>query len=127
VAAPAPHPEALSAGSPPPAELWPSAALEPPVAEPVPPRPSEANGGGRRPRVGAVVEPKGKGQLVSDRVQNPYDPEATYAVKGQGQHKKEPVGYKVQVAETVCETVLAPGDPPAISLPAGDAASLRER
>lgn len=61
---------------------------------------------------GAVeIEPKGKGQLNSDRVQNPHDPEATYAVKGQGQQKKEHVGYKVQVAESVSEAVLAPGEP----------------
>jgi hypothetical protein len=61
---------------------------------------------------GAVeVQPKGKGQLRSDRVQNPHDPEATYAVKGEGQRKKEHVGYKVQVAETVSEAVLAPGEP----------------
>jgi hypothetical protein len=59
----------------------------------------------------AVVEPKGKGQLASDRVQNPHDPQATYAVKGQGQQKKEHVGYKIQVAETVSEAVLAPGEP----------------
>jgi hypothetical protein len=57
------------------------------------------------------VQPKGKGQLSSDRVQNPHDPEATYAVKGQGQQKKEHVGYKVQVAETVSEAKLAPGEP----------------
>jgi hypothetical protein len=57
-----------------------------------------------------VVGPKGKGQLASDRVQNPHDPEATYAVKGQGQQKKEHVGYKIQVAETVSEAVLAPGE-----------------
>jgi hypothetical protein len=57
------------------------------------------------------IEPKGKGQLRSDRVQNPHDPEATYAVKGQGQQKKEHVGYKVQVAESVSEAVLAPGEP----------------
>jgi len=59
----------------------------------------------------AQVRPKGKGELSSDRVQNPHDPDATYAVKGQGQQKKEHVGYKVQVAETVCEAVLAPGEP----------------
>ena len=57
------------------------------------------------------IEPKGKGQLDSDRVQNPHDPEATYGVKGQGEKKKEHVGYKVQVAETVSEAVLAPGEP----------------
>ena len=37
--------------------------------------------------------------------------EATYSVKGQGQQKKEHVGYKVQVAETVSEATLAPGEP----------------
>jgi len=58
-----------------------------------------------------AVVPKGKGQLDSDRVQNPHDAEATYAVKGQGAHKKEHVGFKVQVAETVSEAVLAPGEP----------------
>jgi transposase len=58
-----------------------------------------------------VVQPKGKGHLDSNRVQNPHDPTATYATKGQGQQKKEHVGYKVQVAETVCEAVLAPGEP----------------
>ena len=54
---------------------------------------------------------KGKGQLSSERVQNPHDPEATYAVKGRGQQLKEHVGYKVQVAETVSEARLAPGEP----------------
>ena len=57
------------------------------------------------------IEPKGKGQLSSDRVQNPHDPDATYGVKGEGQKKKEHVGFKIQVAETVCEVVLAPGEP----------------
>lgn len=60
---------------------------------------------------GAVIQPKDKKQLASDRVQNPHDPEATYAVKGQGAQKKEHVGYKVQVAETVCEADLAAGEP----------------
>ena len=73
--------------------------------QPPPPTPEQEAGSG------IVVEPKGKGQFASDRVQNPHDPEATYAVKGQGQHKKEHVGYKVQVAETVCEATLAPGEP----------------
>ncbi len=56
-------------------------------------------------------QPKVKEQLRSDRVQNPHEPEATYAVKGQGAAKKEHVGYKVQVAETVTQAVLAPGEP----------------
>lgn len=57
------------------------------------------------------VQPKDKKQLASDRVQNPHEPEATYAAKGQGDNKKEHVGYKVQVAETVSEAMLAPGEP----------------
>ena len=57
------------------------------------------------------IHPKDKKQLASDRVQNPHEPEATYAVKGQGDKKKEHVGYKIQVAESVSEAVLAPGEP----------------
>ena len=55
--------------------------------------------------------PKSKGELSSDRVQNPHDPEATYACKGEGKKKKEHVGYKVQVAETVTQAELEPGEP----------------
>jgi hypothetical protein len=44
-------------------------------------------------------------------VRNPHDPEATYATKGQGEQRKEHVGYKIQVAESVSEMVLAPGEP----------------
>ena len=44
-------------------------------------------------------------------MQNPHDPEATYASKGNGEQRKQHVGYKVQVAETVNEVVLAPGEP----------------
>jgi transposase len=58
-----------------------------------------------------ALQPKTKEQLSSERVQNPHDPDATYAAKGRGEQKKEHVGYKVQVAETVCEAVLAPGEP----------------
>jgi transposase len=67
----------------------------------------------RVPVMGAPAElkVKGKGELRSDRVQNPYDPDATYATKGQGEQKKEHVGYKVQVAETVQEGTLAAGEP----------------
>lgn len=57
------------------------------------------------------LQPKAKEQLDSDRVQNPHDPEATYASKGNGEQRKEHVGYKVQVAETVNESVLGPGEP----------------
>lgn len=54
---------------------------------------------------------RAKQELSSERVQNPHDPDATYAAKGKGEQKKEHVGYKVQVAETVSETPLAPGEP----------------
>jgi len=79
--------------------------------------PAEAVGPGQlelsAPATGAAVriEPKAKKDLSSDRVQNPHEPDATYAVKGQGAEKKEHVGFKIQVAETVSEAVLAPGEP----------------
>jgi hypothetical protein len=57
------------------------------------------------------VQPRDKKELASDRVQNPHDPDATYAAKGKGEKKKEHVGYKVQIAETVSEAVLSPGEP----------------
>jgi len=60
---------------------------------------------------GQEVQPKAKEQLGSERVQNPHDPEATYASKGNGEQRKQHVGYKVQVAETVTEAMLAPGEP----------------
>jgi len=60
---------------------------------------------------GVVTAPKHKTELSSDRVQNPHEAEATYAVKGEGAKKKEHVGYKVQVAETVTQAELAPGEP----------------
>jgi hypothetical protein len=36
----------------------------------------------------AEAAPKGKGELNSDRVQNPHDSEATYAVKGEGPRRR---------------------------------------
>jgi hypothetical protein len=57
------------------------------------------------------IKTKGKGELNSDRVQNPHDPTATYGVKGEGDKKKEHVGFKIQVAETVTQAELAPGEP----------------
>lgn len=61
--------------------------------------------------VAPEIQPKGKGQLSSERVQNPHEPDATYGAKGEGERKKEHVGYKIQVAETVSAAVLAPGEP----------------
>src|SRR5579863_3839461 len=59
----------------------------------------------------AEVRPRSKEELGTERVQNPHDPDATYAAKGSGENKKEHVGYKVQVAETVTEQPLAAGEP----------------
>jgi IS5 family transposase len=59
----------------------------------------------------AEVHPRAKDQVPTTCVRNPHDPEATYSVKGQGHQKREHVGYKVQVAETVCEATLAVGEP----------------
>jgi len=46
-------------------------------------------------------------------VHNPHEPEAQWAAKGQGKQRKEHVGYKVQVAETVSPIKLAKGEPTA--------------
>jgi hypothetical protein len=52
-----------------------------------------------------VIEAAGKVAPVQVHatgvVQNPHDPEAEWSAKGRGKHKKEWVGYKVQIAETV--------------------------
>jgi len=58
-----------------------------------------------------VPKARGKGELDSGRVQNPHDPDATFASKGQGADAKVHVGFKAQVAETVVEAVLDPGEP----------------
>ena len=99
----------------------PEAAPVEPSAEPsAPSSPAAAADAGSQGQLGlragvaagaAQVHSKGKGQLSSDRVQNPHEPDATYGVKGQGEKKKEHVGYKVQVAETVCDGTLAAGEP----------------
>ena len=52
-----------------------------------------------------IVQEPGKVEAVKVHatgvVQNPHDPEAEWSAKGRGKHKKEWVGYKVQLAETV--------------------------
>jgi len=114
---------AVPAEAPPPVSQAAEAGAEAgPTESPGAPAPAgvgSESGAGDQPELGlrapaapaVAVVPKGKGQLDSDRVQNPHDAEATYAVKGQGAHQKEHVGFKVQVAETVSEAVLAPGEP----------------
>jgi IS5 family transposase len=44
-------------------------------------------------------------------VHNPHDPEAQWAAKGKGKQRREHVGYKVQVAETVAESTVKTGEP----------------
>ena len=46
-------------------------------------------------------------------LRNPHEPEEEWSAKGAGEQKKEWVGYKVQAAETVGESVVAPGEPTA--------------
>ena len=98
MAPPAAIPSAFPAGAPP------SSGAEPGTVAPQPelalPWPSPAE-----------VRSRDKDQVPTTCVRNPHDPEAMYSVKGQGHQKREHVGYKVQVAETVCESALAPGEP----------------
>lgn len=44
-------------------------------------------------------------------VHNPHDPDAQWAAKGQGKHRKEHVGFKLQVAETVSPEPMEKGEP----------------
>ena len=104
----------------------PASAAKADPAETRPPGQNQTPGQTVEPGVG--IQPKDKKELASARVQNPHEPEATYAAKGQGEKKKEHVGYKVQVAETVCETTLAPGEPTRnFIIGHGDASGLRKR
>jgi transposase len=57
----------------------------------------------------AALEPKEA--LPPGAVQNPHEPQAQWAAKGHGKNRKEHVGYKVQVAETVVKEVLVKGEP----------------
>jgi len=52
-----------------------------------------------------------KAAAPAGAVCNPHEPEAQWAAKGAGRHKKEGVGYKVPVAESLDDTPLAAGEP----------------
>jgi hypothetical protein len=52
-----------------------------------------------------------KAAAPAGAVHNPHEPEAQWAAKGTGRHRKEGVGYKVQVAESLDDEPLAPGEP----------------
>lgn len=61
-----------------------------------------------------VVEGQGvvrKSEIAATPVQNPHDSEAQWCTKRTGDAKKEWVGYKAQVAETVPEGPLQKGEP----------------
>ena len=51
--------------------------------------------------------------LPPGAVHNPHDPDAQWAAKGQGKDRKEHVGYKIQIAETLKPDNAAPGEPTA--------------
>ena len=57
---------------------------------------------------GGVVR---KTEIPATPIQNPHDPEAQWCTKKTGDAKKEWVGYKTQVAETVPEGPLEKGEP----------------
>jgi transposase len=59
----------------------------------------------------AGATPQQRPSQPAGAVHNPHDPEAQWAAKGQGKARKEHVGYKVQVAETVVAQPLEPGEP----------------
>ena len=58
-----------------------------------------------------AVVPLPKEKTPAGAVKNPHEPEAQWAKKGSGNQKKEVVGYKVQVGETVPEQPQAKGEP----------------
>jgi hypothetical protein len=55
-------------------------------------------------------------EIPATPLQNPHDPEAQWCTKKSGDVKKEWVGYKTQVAETVPEALLQKGEPTAAFL-----------
>lgn len=55
---------------------------------------------------------------VPGALQNPHEPDAQWACKGQGRHKQEVRGYKIQVAETVPDEPRQKGEPTAAFLTA---------
>jgi len=58
-------------------------------------------------------QPKQRELLAPGAVHNPHDSEAQWAAKGHGKDRKEHVGYKIQVAETVKQDNVSPGEPTA--------------
>jgi hypothetical protein len=55
--------------------------------------------------------PRSRDSVPTAAVINPHEPQAHWSAKGKGKDKKEWVGYKAQVAETVHLEKCAPGEP----------------
>jgi transposase len=58
-----------------------------------------------------AAPPVPRDKTPAGAVKNPHDPEAQWAKKGSGTQKKEVVGYKVQVSETVPDSPTLKGQP----------------
>ena len=59
----------------------------------------------------AAGQPQKRPAQPPGAVHNPHDPQAQWCAKGQGKNRKEHVGYKVQVAETVTQTRKGKDEP----------------
>ena len=100
-----PAPPATPVTLAPPAAAEPLAAAGPPTAAPDP------MSAVRPPTAVPTLALQPKAIAPAGAVHNPHEPEAQWAAKGVGRHKKEGVGYKVQVGESLDDTPLAPGEP----------------
>jgi len=58
-----------------------------------------------------ATPPVPRDKTPAGAVKNPHDPEAQWAKKGSGAQKKEVVGYKVQISETVPDSPTLKGQP----------------
>lgn len=65
----------------------------------------------RPPTSTSALTLRPKAAAPAGAVHNPHEPEAQWAAKGAGRHKKEGVGYKAQICESLEDTPLAPGEP----------------
>jgi hypothetical protein len=95
----------------PPAVGGPSPTILPPTTLPVPPRANQPLSPAEPAVTAAAPTLQPKAAAPAGAVHNPHEPEAQWAAKGTGRHKKEGVGYKVQVAESLDDCPLAPGEP----------------
>jgi hypothetical protein len=107
---PTPEPVPIAAAPAPPATprtLAPSSASVPLAAAP----PTDPLSAVRPPNSASALTLQPKAVAPAGAVHNPHEPEAQWAAKGVGRHKKEGVGYKVQISESLDDRPLAPGEP----------------